>query len=381
LIITLLDVIGRTLKELEVTEREALIVLNMMEGMGPITVSALVESLGSAVAVFTASAEELMSARGVGQRIASSIIEQRGGLDWEGEIAECQRLGVRLIVRGDAEYPQSLLAIHDPPLVLYVRGELMSRDSRAIAVVGTRKPTHYGRESAARLSGQIAGAGYTVISGLAEGVDTIAHRQALAMRGRTIGVIGSGMKHMYPASNMELAGEIVKNGAVISEFPLDRKPDKTTFPIRNRIVTGLSAGVLVVEAGIKSGAMITARLALEQGRDVFAVPGRIDSPLSSGTNGLIKQGAKLVESAADILEEYEELFPHGGDTGPSRREMQMTSDEREVVMLLEQGEMPVDVLIRETGMQPGAMSSLLVGLEIKRAVQMLPGQMVALKRN
>ena len=363
------------------TEREALIALNMMEGMGPVTVSALVESLGSAAAVFTASAGELMSARGVGQRIASIIIEQRDGLNWQGEIAECERLGVRLVVRGDAEYPEALLAIHDPPLVLYIRGELLSRDSKAVAVVGTRKPTHYGRETAARLSGQIAGAGYTVISGLAEGIDTIAHRQALAVRGRTIGVIGSGMKHMYPSSNRELAGEIVKSGAVISEFPLDRKPDKTTFPIRNRIVTGLSAGVLVVEAGIKSGAMITARLALEQGRDVFAVPGRIDSALSSGTNGLIKQGAKLVESAGDILEEYEMLFPKDSGAGPTHRELQMTSDEREVVTLLEHGEMPVDVLIRETGMQPGAMSSLLVGLELKRAVQMLPGQMVALKRN
>lgn len=360
------------------TEREALVALNMMEGMGPITVSSLISALGSAEAVFSASSEDLMGAKGVGPRIANLIINSRQDLDWEREIAECERLGVRLVTREDTEYPRSLLAIHDPPLVLYVRGEFKSRDSKAIAVVGTRRPSHYGREAAARLAGQIAEAGYTVVSGLAAGIDTIAHRQALTMRGRTLAVIGSGLKNLYPASNRDLAADIVKSGAVISEFPLDRKPDKTTFPIRNRIVTGLSSGVLVVEAGIKSGAMITARLGLEQGKDIFAVPGRIDSALSSGTNGLIKQGAKLVENVGDILEEYEMLFPGDASAKPRKKLMEMTAQERTVVDLLQHGEMPVDLLIRETGMQAGVMSSLLVGLEIKRAVRMLPGQMVAL---
>ncbi len=362
------------------TEREALIALNMMEGMGPVTVTSLVDALGSAEAVFSASAADLMKAKGVGPRVAGLITEQRGSVDWQREIAECERLGVRLVTRQDPEYPQSLLSIHDPPLALYIRGALQSRDSKSIAVVGTRRPSHYGREVTALLAGQIAEAGYTVVSGLAVGVDTIAHRQALTMRGRTVGVLGSGMKNMYPASNRGLASEIVESGAVISEFPLDRAPDKTTFPIRNRIVTGLSTGVLVVEAGIKSGAMITARLGLEQGREVFAVPGRIDSALSSGTNSLIKQGAKLVENIGDILDEYELMFPVSGSR-PARAPLEMTGDESAVVSLLEQGELPVDVLIRETGMHAGAMSSLLVGLEIKRAVQMLPGQMVALRRN
>lgn len=362
------------------TEREALIALNMMEGMGPVTVSALVSTLGSAQAVFSASKQDMMEARKVGPRMAGLIVEQRDGIDWQGEIAECERLGVRLVTRDDPEYPKSLHAIHDPPLVLYMRGELESRDSKAIAVVGTRRPTHYGREVAARLARQIAEAGYTVVSGLAAGVDAIAHRQALSVNGRTIGVLGSGMKHMYPESNRELASDMLKSGAVISEFPLDRKPDKTTFPIRNRIVSGFSQGVLVVEAGVKSGAIITARMALEQGRDVFAVPGRIDSALSSGTNRLIKQGAKLVEDVGDILEEYDMLFPSSSSTKSSRRPINMTPEESAVVDLLEQGELPVDVLIRETGMPSGEMGSLLVNLEIKRAVQMLPGQMVALKR-
>lgn len=359
-------------------EREALIALNMMEGMGPITVSALVSALGSAAAVFSSAKSELMGVHGVGTKVAETILRQRADIAWELELEQADEMGVRIITREDAEYPKSLLAIHDPPLALYMRGELQSRDSKAIAVVGTRRPSYYGKDVAVRLSGQIAEAGYTVVSGLAAGIDTIAHRQALAMRGRTIAVIGSGLKHMYPASNSQLADEIAGSGAVLSEFPLDRKPDKTTFPIRNRIVTGLSTGVLVVEAGIRSGAMITARLAMEQGRNVFAVPGRIDSALSSGTNGLIKQGAKLVENIGDILDEYELLFPVMPGASSSSA-TSLTSEERAVVALLEQGEMAVDLLIRETGMHPGAMSSLLVGLEMKRTVRMLPGQLVALK--
>jgi DNA processing protein len=364
-----------------VTEREALIALNMMEGMGPITVSALVTGLGSAEAIFSAPRQDLMGSHGVGPRIADTILRQRDDIEWAHEIEQAEEMGVRIVTREDSEYPESLLAIHDPPLVLYIRGELESRDSKAIAVVGTRRPTYYGKDVAARLAGQIAEAGYTVVSGLAAGIDTIAHKQALIMRGRTIAVIGSGLKNLYPASNRQLADDIVGHGAVISEFPLDKKPDKTTFPIRNRIVTGLSTGVLVVEAGIKSGAMITARLGMEQGRHIFAVPGRIDSALSSGTNGLIKDGAKLVANIGDIMEEYDLLFSMKPDAPSKRPAISMTDEERVVVSLLEQGEVTVDMLIRETGMQAGAMSSLLVGLEMKRAVRMLPGQLVAMARN
>lgn len=363
------------------TEREALIALNMMEGMGPITVSALVTGLGSAAAVFSAAREDLMGSRGVGPRMAATILSQRDEIEWAREMQQAEEMGIRIVTREDSEYPESLLAIHDPPLVLYIRGELQSRDAKSIAVVGTRRPTHYGKDVAARLSGQIAETGYTVVSGLAEGIDTIAHRQALVMRGRTIAVIGSGLKNLYPASNRQLAEDIIGSGAVISEFPLDRKPDKTTFPIRNRIVTGLSTGVLVVEAGFKSGAMITARLGLEQGRHIFAVPGRIDSAASSGTNTLIKQGAKLVDSIGDIMEEYDLLFSMKPDTAAKRPTIPMTDEERAVVSLLEQGEVTVDSLIRDTGMPAGAMSSLLVGLEMKRAVRMLPGQLVAMASN
>lgn len=363
------------------TEREALVALNMMEGMGPVTVSALMSALGSAEAVFSASRADLMAVERVGSKIAELILGQRDTVEWELELRTAEELGIRVITCRDAEYPESLKAIHDPPLVLYIRGGLVSRDSKAIAVVGTRRPTYYGKDVAARLSGQISEAGYTVVSGLAAGIDTIAHRQALTMKGRTLAVVGCGLKHMYPESNRKLAEEIAGSGAVISEFPLDRKPDKTTFPIRNRIVTGLSTGVLVVEAGIKSGAMITARLAMEQGRNVFAVPGRIDSPLSSGTNGLIKQGAKLVDNIGDILDEYEFLFPQAGAGAVRSAPEGMTDEERSVMVLLERGEMPVDLLIRETGIQAGMMSSLLVGLEMKRAVRMMPGQLVGLRTN
>lgn len=361
-------------------ERDALVALNMMEGIGPVSVAALMAGFGSASAVLAAARDDLSGVEGVTRRIAELIDSQRDKVDWRSEVEEAGQLGVRIITMQDPEYPESLLKIHDPPLVLYVKGGFEARDSRALGVVGTRRPTYYGRDVAAKLAGQVADAGYTVVSGLAAGIDTIAHKQAISLRGRTIAVMGGGMKHVYPAANRSLADDIAGGyGAVVSEYPLNRQPDKTTFPVRNRIVAGLSKGVLVVEAGLRSGAMITARAALEQGRDVFAVPGRIDSPMSSGTNALIKQGAKLVEGVNDILEEYELLVPVSQGLPVKARQMVLNDNERSIMAVLQQGEQHVDVLIRETGMMAGTVTALLVGLELKRAVRMLPGQMVGVR--
>jgi DNA processing protein len=281
----------------------------------------------------------------------------------------------------DEEYPAVLAKIHDPPLALYVQGRLESRDRHAVAVVGTRRPTHYGRETAGALAYGLAKSGMTVVSGLARGIDTEAHRGALKARGRTLAVMGGGLDRVYPPENAGLAREIAEQGAVMTELPFGRAPDKTTFPMRNRIVSGLSMGVLVVEAGPTSGAMITAREGLEQGRSVFAVPGRIDSPASKGCHDLIRGGARLVAGVEDVLQEFEFLVAPGATGAASVPSMpELSEDEQRLVNALQEGEQHVDALIRQCGMAPADVNALLLGLEIKRVVKTLPGRLVALAR-
>jgi DNA processing protein len=365
------------------TEQEAYIALNMMERIGPVGVRSLVESLGSASAIFEASSAALQQADGIGPGLAASLIAQRECVPLADECARAEATDTRIITPLDVEYPEGLRQIHDPPLALYVRGHLRPTDRHAVAVVGTRRATHYGMDSARKLSYQLGKAGVCVMSGLALGIDTAAHEGALRAEGRTIAVIGSGFDHLYPEENATLAQRIAEHGAVMTEFPFARKPDKTTFPMRNRIVSGLSKGVLVIEAGQRSGAAITANQALSQGRSVFAVPGRIDSYASIGTNALIKEGAYLVTDVQDILEHFEMLFPRvsvASETGSQNvtKRPDLSPDETAVVDLLAKGELGIDVLIRESGIGPSKVASLLVAMELKRIVRMLPGHKVEL---
>lgn len=361
-------------------ERLAYIALNMMEDVGPVGVRALAERLGSVAAIMEAPAEDLATADGVGPKIAGRIVDQRAVLDPGREIESAARLGARLLTPPDAEYPAPLREIHDPPLALTLRGELQSRDAHAVAVVGTRRPSHYALDVADRLSRQLARAGMTVVSGLARGIDTAAHRGALRAEGRTIAILGSGLDCLYPAENARLADEIADCGAVMTELPLGRKPDRTTFPMRNRIVSGISKGIVVVEAGIRSGAMITAHQALEQGRSVFAVPGRIDNPNSRGTHSLIRDGACLVESADDILGEFEYLIPLRQATAAPAAERSarpvLNEEEQTLLDVLSHEELDVDSVIRLSGLSAARVNALLVGLEMKRALKMLPGHLV-----
>ncbi len=362
------------------TEHEAYIALNMMERIGPVGVRSLISELGSASAIFEAPKEALQRAGGIGPEIAASLVRQRETLPLEAELARAQETDTRIITPLDDEYPEALRQIHDPPLALYIRGRLRPGDQQAIAVVGTRRATHYGMDSARKLSYRLGKAGVCVLSGLALGIDTAAHEAALRSGGRTVAVIGSGFDHLYPEENRSLAERIAGQGAVMSEFPFARKPDKTTFPMRNRIVSGMSKGVLVVEAGRRSGATITANQALSQGRSVFAVPGRIDSYASMGTNALIKDGAYLVTGAGDILEHFELLFPleTGSQAHPAKLSVQpdMSPDEVTLVDALADGEMGIDALIRGSGISPAKVASLLVSLELKKVVRMLPGRKV-----
>ncbi len=354
----------------------------MIDKLGPVRVRSLIAALGSPEAIFAAGPDELMKAGGVGRDLAAGIVEQRGRADAGREEERAAKLGARLVTPVDGEYPEPLKAIHDPPLALYVRGALEAKDRHAVAVVGTRHATHYGLTVADRLGYQLAKVGFTVVSGLARGIDTAAHRGALKGGGRTLAVLGSALDKLYPPENEALAKEIAEHGAVISEYTLGREPDRTTFPYRNRVVSGLSMGVVVVEAGRNSGALMTADQALEQGRSVFAVPGRIDSAASKGAHQLIRNGARLVDDVDDILQEFEFLIPpekkKQAKALDERPATQLSIDEQSVVRALWEGALDVDALIRKAGLKTAALNSLLIGLEMKRVVRMLPGRMVEL---
>ena len=370
------------------SERSAYITLNLIEGVGPVRTRSLISELGSVEAILAADESRLLAVGGVGRDLAAKITSQREQIDADAEIGKAAEMGARIITPLDKEYPKHLKEIHDPPLALYVLGDIQAKDKHAVAVVGTRRATRYGIDCAERLSYELAQAGFVVISGLARGIDTAAHKGALKAGGRTVAVIGSGLNCIYPAENRQLAKEISEQGAVISEFALDRKPDKSSFPIRNRVVSGMSMGTIVIEAGVKSGAMITATQAMEQGRSVFAVPGRIDSHGSRGPHRLIRDGARLIESIDDVIDELQFLLPTSvgrggrrdsgktGDTGQSLASL--TADESRLVDLLDAGELDVDSIIRNTGLEPAKVSSMLIGLEMKRVIRMLPGRIVEL---
>lgn len=366
------------------TSREAYILLNQIEGIGPVRVRALCAALGSPEAVLSAPERDLAAVRGIGPKVAENIVTQRGGLDAGREEAAAARLGARLVTPLDAEYPAPLKNIYDPPLCLYVRGTLVPKDEQALAVVGTRRASHYGMAQAERLSYQVAKAGFTVVSGLARGIDTAAHRAALKAGGRTLAVLGGALDKLYPPENRELAEEIAGHGALLSEFPLGREPDRTTFPYRNRVVSGLAKGVLVVEAGLDSGAMNTAEQALEQGRSVMAVPGRVDLEGARGPHRLIQNGARLVEDLADILKEFEFLFPPDEQARLLRRQdarqrLTLAPAEESVVRALwTEPELDFDVLIRRTGLASAQLMTLAMQLEMKRVIRRLPGRRLAL---
>ncbi len=360
------------------TEREAYIALNLFEGIGPVRVRALLDALGSASAILEASVEALCGAKGVGRTLAEGVRRQADVVDVGAEEARAAELGARIVSFVDPEYPEPLKSIHDPPLALYVRGTLLPSDRHAIGVVGSRSCTHYGTQVADRLSFQLAKQGYTVVSGLARGIDAAAHGGALKGKGRTLALMGTGIDQVYPPENAKLAEEIVGNGALLTEFPVGFKPTRQSFPQRNRLISGLSRGVLVVEAARGSGAMQTVDEANEQGRLVFAVPGRIDNPSAGGCNFLIKNGAKLVEDVDDIVEEFEYLIPPNPsgreDPGVAKPRVQLDDNERRILEVLGREEMGQDELIRASGLPASAVATSLLLLEMKRQVKTLPGR-------
>lgn len=378
------------------TDREAYIILNMIPGVGPIRLTALCAHFGSSAAVLTAGRRGLGAVSGIGPELAGEIAAWESKTDLAGELLLAERAGVKIITRADSAYPALLAEIHDPPLCLYVRGELPSAGLPALGVVGSRRITPYGRRMAEHLATAAAQAGWPVISGLAYGVDAVAHEAVVAVGGLTVAVLGGGLARIHPQDHIPLAKRIAADhGAVISEFAMTFPPSRGTFPMRNRIISGLSNGVLVIEAGIKSGALITARTALEQGRQVFAVPGRADDPQSRGCNNLIREGAKLVEAFDDILADFEFL---PGFVPPSPRpvvlgneagteefvvsDLTASSDERKILALLAaEGECGADRLAVGVGLPMGPLLAMLMELTLKRRIEALPGKRYLLRRN
>ena len=356
---------------------EACIALNMLPTVGPVRLRKLLEVFQEPQQILQAKRTELRKVEGIGNEVADQISSWESTIDLSAELQQIRDFGATVITQNSAEYPRPLREIHAPPIVLYVWGELQERDHHAIGVIGARRTTHYGTESAKKLAYQLAYAGLTVISGLARGIDTAAHQGALAAKGRTIAVIGSGLARLYPPENKPLAEKIRSgNGAVVSEFSMDIEPDRQTFPMRNRIISGWSHGTLVVEAGLNSGALITAAQALEQGRAVYAVPGHINAPSAMGSNRLIQQGAKLVMDANDILDDLQILLP---ETKPSpqaaaRPLPPLSQDERRVYDAIEATETPIDDIAEKSNLPSATVSSTLLALELKRLVKQLPGK-------
>ena len=350
---------------------------NLIPGIGRARFSLLRERFPDMEAAWRATPAELVAC-GLDARSVEAIVMRRPHLSPEAEMEKLERSGVKAITWDDAAYPARLKEIYDAPPVLYVRGRLAPEDEWSIAVVGTRRPTIYGREVVEGIAGDLARSGVTIISGLARGIDSVAHRSALDAGGRTIAVFACGLDIVYPAENLRLAQAIMERGALVSDYPLGTRPKAEHFPRRNRIMSGMSLGTLVVEAGEESGALITARLALEQNREVFAVPGSILSPSSRGTNRLIQDGAKLVRGVKDILEELNLTAV------PQQLEMRevVPADETESLVLKRLSAEPthIDEVCRQSGLPVSTVSSTLAIMELKGMVRQVGGMNYVLAR-
>ncbi len=362
-------------------ETRALLTLHLLPGVGPRTTAALLDRFGSAAAVLRAGANQLRGVPHVGEKLAGQIVEALHRIDVNAELAAMERHQVSLIAKGTPEYPAALAPLDASPTVLYVRGTLEERDQRAIAIVGSRRCTGYGKRWAERLAGELVRAGYTVVSGLARGIDGHTHRGALQAGGRTIAVLAGGLSKIYPPEHKELAEQVRNAGALLSEATMLQEPLPGMFPARNRIISGLSLGVVVVEANERSGALYTAEHAAEQGRPVFAVPGSLENEASAGCHRLIRQGATLIRGVDDILQELQvtaatqQTTAGAGPVAPAAPAEPPDLDETERRIWASLVEKPrhLDELVQLLGVSAGELSGLLMMLEMRRVVRRLPG--------
>jgi DNA processing protein len=350
---------------------------NIVRGIGPVRLRALLDHFGDVKRAWNAPTIELQRA-GLDRRSLENLLAARASLELHEALERVVAAGARVLTWQSQDYPPLLREIPDPPPVLYVRGTLTDRDAWAVGVVGTRRASAYGREVTLRLSRALARSGVTIVSGLARGVDAVAHRAALEEGGRTIAVLGSGVDRIYPPEHRELAQEIVRRGAVVSDYYVGTPPEACNFPPRNRIISGLSLGVLVTEAGKRSGALITADYAAEQGRDVFAVPGSILMRGSAGTNALIQEGARIVLGPEDILEELNLTMI----AEQTEARYALPADETEAAILSHLSTEPahVDEIGRKTGLPIARVTSVLALMELKGMVRQAGGMKYVIAR-
>jgi len=360
------------------TEFEALLRLHMTRGIGTRTYQALIERFGSSEAILNAPRAELEAVAGIGPKLATAVIETSRNIDIDSEINLAKEKNVQIIPCTSDQYPKHLKAIYDPPLVLYVKGSILETDVIALAIVGARRCTYYGLSQAERFSRLLAQKGFCIVSGMARGIDAAAHRGAINSNGRTIAVLGCGLGVIYPRENIELAEQITQHGAIVSELPMNTPPDFRNFPPRNRLISGLSLGVLVVESLLNSGSLITAQWALEQGKEVFAIPGNIDNIYSRGTHKLIKEGAKLVEDVTDVIQELgpvaESLNTSDTQMTNDPRSLSLNSQEKKIFSLLSSNPKDIDEIIQLAGLPTSVVTSTLMILEIKKLVKQLSGK-------
>ena len=352
---------------------EALVSLNLIPQIGSVRLGQLLKYFGQPLAIFKATGQSLAAL--VGERLGRAIV----GFDTrhlKNDLALAKKSGLKIITLLDQDYPPALKEIPGPPIVLYCLGRITPADNLAMGIVGSRRASLYGLNSAEKFAAQLSASGITIVSGMARGVDTFAHRGALKVKGRTIAVMGSGFNHIYPAENADLAQQISTCGAVISEFPMETKPLPGNFPRRNRLISGLSLGILITEAARNSGALITADFALEQGREVFVLPGRIDSVCSMGTNALLKQGAKIVTGCEDILEELNLAAGNMKKIEPAaeKQEIDCGKEESRLYAYITQQPVAIDDLVQKTSLSSSQVLSLILKLQFKKLIKALPGK-------
>lgn len=349
-----------------------LIQLNLTQNIGDVKLKSLLDYFGSADRILCSSKSELMKVGGISSGIAEAILNISKN-KVEKELKLIEQNNIDIISIKDRRYPENLTNIYSPPILLYVKGQLQPQDKNAIAIVGSRRATYYGLSTAENLAYKLAKYGITIVSGMARGIDSAAHKGALKAGGRTIAVFGSGLFNIYPPESKKLFDEVSANGAVVSEFPLNTPPFKQNFPKRNRIISGLSLGVIVAEAAKKSGALITSDFALEQGREVFAVPGKINSATSKGTHMLIKQGAKLVETAEDILEELNIEIEDNYD-GKTLHTNELNEKEKTVYSFLNKEPQHIDGIAEKSDIPLNLLLSILMKLQMKGFVKEIHGK-------
>ncbi len=359
------------------TKLRSMLTLMAVPNVGETRLRYLVDTFKTPENVFQTPVEQLTALPNISQNLANDILTFRNPRWVDKQLSQIDKHGVRIISLWDNNYPAQLRTIFDPPPVLFIKGQLLPEDAFAMAIVGTRRATHYGRQMAKTLSTNLSQRGISIISGLARGIDSVAHKSAIIAGGRTIAVLGSGLDVIYPPENRKLFAEIELNGAIISEFPMGTRPEAGNFPGRNRVISGLSLGVLIVEAPEKSGALLTADFALDQGREVFALPGNVTSPMSAGTNHLLKSGAKIVTDVEDIIDELRHLPQSISQRKKldKKEAPKLSGKESGIYQALSTEPIHIDLLSEQTGLQTSELLGHLLQMELKGAVTQLPGKL------